>query len=559
MPGSVDENLWLESPAAAVAPAHANAGAATVAVPAAVSVRNSAACSVPTVRQLRAAFVEGRTTADKSVMASLERVWAAPKAINNAFVKVFFPSQEERDRGEPHVLMQARAADAQREAGLAAGIQLGGWLGPLAGVPVAVKDVLDVAGTSTASGNPKAFGDHVALRDAKAVERLKAAGALFVGKLHTTELMYSNLGYNPHYHTPFSPFGLRGADGRLAGGSSSGSAVAVAAGLIPASVGTDNGGSVRLPAAWCGVTGFSPTSGKVPMEGCQALCENFDRIGPVGNCVDDCLILYRVMAGHPDPLSALPTPEPKALRLMMPSLDDFGDLDSAVTAAFEAALSALRAAGASIDRVSLPFLARLQAPYHLAADAEAATTFASLLGDTARSSSLDNLVRVQLQRGAQTTATAYLQAHSELRRLRAAMDDVTAGYDAVVMPTVPITPPLLSTVLGNEELMASTASLCGRMCRIANALDRCAVTVPCHPPPVGEETVLPVGFMVVGRNGGDEACLSIAAAVEAVLRAASLGMWRPAMQFKEPPRPAPRRRSASRSRRRRRREADGKR
>lgn len=455
---------------------------------------------VDCVRIIREAVATDKINAAQVAEESLEAVEASPLPFLQVYTKA--------------ARAQAFATDAAREAGA--------WLGPLAGVPIALKDLLDVAGQVTTAGSPNSFQCQApANSDAAAVERLRAAGALLVGKTHLSELAYTGLGHNPHYDTPLSPFGR----GRVPGGSSSGSAVAVAEGAVAAAIGTDTGGSIRIPAAWCGVVGFKPSPGVVPAQGCLPLAaESMDSIGPIASSVHDCALVFRVMAGTFHPSVPLKIPPLSSLRFVVPEQHWGGALDEAVHKGFNAALSALEAAGARFDSVRLPSLKDFCAVPPLVLGAEAAASNADILADPARLSYLDKVVRMRLEAGQKVTATEYLRGQAQRRALLVEMDRLTAWYDALLLPTVPIVPPRLSDLLRDEAHMDWAAAESCRFTRLVNVLGRCAVSLPCHVE-VGEgEELLPVGISVVGESGGDERCLSVAAAVEGVLHAARLGL-----------------------------------
>ena len=354
-----------------------------------------------------------------------------------------------------------------------------------------MKDLLDVAGTTKTCGSPHVLGKCAASQDSVVVQRLRDAGAVIIGKTHLTELAFSGIGHIQHYDTPLSPFG------RVPGGSSSGSGVAVSVGFVPAAIGTDTGGSVRIPAAWCGVTGFKPTVGKVPTDGCQCLSESFDSIGPLANSVEDRALLFRVMAGDQQAEIPLKPANTTSSRFLVPNLP-FERVEDGVLAAFEAALAALQAAGASFVHAEVPELKLSWFPTKKVICVEAAATLAAISdhGDT------DKLVSARIQRGAETKAVEYSHAISELCSLRAAVDRATVGFDAMLMPPVAITLPTLEHVLSSPEAMLETARACSSLSHIANGLKRCALSVPCH-----AEGCLPVGLMVISETNGDKGVL----------------------------------------------------
>lgn len=474
------------------------------------------------IHELSEALRSGRVSSEELVRTSLARIRAAPAAFTQVFEEV--------------AMVGARVADIQQAVGECRGR-------PLAGLPVAVKDLFDVAGELTTSGSPKALGERMASKDAVVVERLRLAGAVLVGKAHLSELAYTGLGYNPHYETPLSPFG------RLPGGSSGGSGAAVAAGQVWAAIGTDTGGSIRIPSAWCGVTGFKPTWGQVPLDGCQALAESLDSAGPLANCVADCAVVHRVLAGSADPLAPLPHREAQELRLLAPT-ECLQDLDAEVAGAFEAAVAALRAAGARVERASVKLLPRVGELTGIVLAAEAASTHAKLLADSERASGLDGAVKRRLGGGMEVGAVEYLCGRKELKECQAAISRTTSRFDAMIMPTVPTLPAQLADVAASVEAALAASKPCSRITRLANGLRRCAVSLPCHGPPpavsgeaasggeqgagastaAGTATVLPVGLMVMGETDGDEVCLGVAATIEEVLRRAGLGLWRPPVE-----------------------------
>eukprot|EP00929_Paragymnodinium_shiwhaense_P049243 TRINITY_DN24851_c0_g1_i1.p1 TRINITY_DN24851_c0_g1~~TRINITY_DN24851_c0_g1_i1.p1 ORF type:complete len:521 (-),score=83.98 TRINITY_DN24851_c0_g1_i1:313-1875(-) len=453
---------------------------------------------------------EGKVSSEQVVRAALERARAKPAS----FVRLF----------ESSTVVEARAADIRRSTCDVRGI--------LAGVPLAVKDCLDVAFQPTAAGSPKFLGARMAEEDCVAVERLKAAGAIVMGKTHQTELGIDGIGYNLHYETPLCAFGYN-RGGCAPGGSSSGSAVAVAEGLVPAAIGTDSGGSIRIPAAWSGITGFQPTARRVPLPGTQALAESLDTIGPMANCVEDCAMLHKIMEGQADPGAPLEIPAATSLRFLVPvsgwaPWPGLKTMDTAVRVAFEGALDALKAEGMTIERsVALP-LDDLSEPFKVVLRAEASATFKELISDEARRQELDPIVRRWLDRGAETSAAEYLRALSALRKARALCDQATKGYSAILMPTVAMRPPKVADMLKSEEAMIEATNKARLCASVSNALERCAVTIPCHAPPLHKMAEpVPCGLMVVGETGGDWECLKVAAAVEKALRRCHLGTWHP--------------------------------
>eukprot|EP00933_Yihiella_yeosuensis_P027775 TRINITY_DN21636_c3_g1_i2.p1 TRINITY_DN21636_c3_g1~~TRINITY_DN21636_c3_g1_i2.p1 ORF type:complete len:631 (+),score=105.75 TRINITY_DN21636_c3_g1_i2:93-1985(+) len=406
-------------------------------------------------------------------------------------------------------------------------------LRPLAGIPVAVKDLLDISGEPTWAGGPQTPGQRRAERDSAVVERLKAAGAVIVGKTHLTENASVGHGHNPHYSiTPLSPFGRAecGLDGRLPGGSSSGSGVCVADGIVPVAIGTDTGGSIRIPAAWCGICGFKPSFGRVPTEGCYPLgAASLDSIGPLANNIADCGLVFRVLAGLP----VLPpgqisrrTVELSKMKFLVPGWC-LQNLDSAVDISFTAALEVLKAAGAELQYVHLAeIFEELGALMKTTFTSEMAASNFDLLHDLERMRIMDPIVRERLLEGADVKASEYLRAQKRREVLCREFDEITKAFDAVLMPSVAVLPPKLSEAVSSIDSLREAAGACNRFTRLANILGRCAASLPCH---TSTAPVMPVGLMVMGEAGGDERCLEVSGAIEAALRSAGLG--RPASAF----------------------------
>lgn len=454
---------------------------------------------------LRAALQAGSVSSAELVDASLGSIRESPAG----FVEVFEESAQ----------AQARAADARRETGA--------WIGPLNGVPVAVKDMLDVEGSRTVVGSPKALGDvPPAAADALVVERLKMAGAIIVGKTLVTELGCTGLGHNPHYPAAASPFG-----GRAAGGSSTGCGVAVGLGQVPVAIGTDTAGSVRIPSAFCGVTGFKPSFGLLSSGGCHPVAgHSLDTIGPLATCVDDCAVVLRVMAGLLDSAPPLQPPPASSLRLLVPVPLAWERLEGPVESAFRGALAALQEAGAAVRELPVPqlgavhsYLAELASAMKPIMLSEAAAANSQVLDDEARQGMLEPVTRGLLNSGRGFTAVQYLAAQNTRRRLRSVVDPCTRGFDAVLMPTVPIVPPRLEELKTDADIEKANLE-CMRLTRFANLLGRPAASLPCHAVAASEAETIPVGLMVMGEAGGDDTCLRVALAVQGVLHAAGLGL-----------------------------------
>ena len=395
----------------------------------------------------------------------------------------------------------ADAADTLRRAGTV--------LSPLAGIPVSVKDLFDVAGSVTRAGSVVLRDAPPAVADAAIVARLRAAGAVIVGKTNMTEFAYSGLGINPHYGTPAAPFDRSTA--RIPGGSSSGAGVSVADGMAVVAIGTDTGGSVRIPAAFCGLTGFKPTARRVPTIGAYPLSFTLDSIGPLAHSVADCAVTDAILADSPIvPVRDVST---RGLRFLAPLNFVRNDVDATVGAAFSDAIGTLRGAGATVDEAPLPALDRI-APT-LAANAgfsgaEAYWWHRTLLAD--RTDAYDPQIAKRIMRGATLTAGDYI----DLLRYRAAFitafTEETEGYDALLWPTVAIVPPPIADLLADDATYARVNLLVLRNTSVVNLADGCALTLPIH-----ASGGAPVGMMIAGRSGDDARILRVGQAVETVL------------------------------------------
>jgi aspartyl-tRNA(Asn)/glutamyl-tRNA(Gln) amidotransferase subunit A len=388
---------------------------------------------------------------------------------------------------------ESAARDLQRRQGEA--------LGPLHGVPVAVKDLVDVAGTVTGAGSPKLAGN-LATRDAEVVARLRAAGAVVVGKTRTHEFAYGVL--TPGTVNPWD-------ETRIAGGSSGGSAAAVAAGLIPAAVGTDTAGSVRIPAACCGVVGFKPSLGSVPATGVWPLSWSCDHVGAIAGDVAGAALLFAVMAGDPAPAGAAGQRPggPRVGRLVGEGL---GAVDPAVAAAVDALCGRLEAAGARVDEVTLPLPAARAAVAAMVLP-EAAAAHAGLLAATGEGG-YGPRVLAALRLGQSALAGEYLAGLRYRGRFAALVEGLLADREALLLPTLPCVAP------ETGRPTVSVAGVTGGVQETLTALPgpfNCSGS-PVVSLPVGLVDGLPVGASLVGRIGGDHELLRVAAWVEDAVR-----------------------------------------
>ncbi len=455
--------------------------------------------NLPTIEQLAAALAAGQTTALALTEAALARAQDPAGEGARAFTHI--------DAGRARAL--AHASDTLRGAGIVRS--------PLEGVPVSVKDVFDIAGQVTAAGSVVLRGAPPAACNAPAIDRLIAAGAVIVGRTNMTEFAFSGLGLNPHHGTPKNPWdrddGSNSSSGRIPGGSSSGAAVSVSDGMAALGIGSDTGGSVRIPAALCGLTGFKPTQRRVPMDGVLPLSSSLDSIGPLAASVRCCAIADAVLAGEaPRP------PAAQALagaRLAVPETLVLDHMDAAVAAAFERALARLSAAGARITQLAVPEFAgfaALHARGSLAA-AEAWAWHRALLAE--RGAEYDPRVASRIRSGENMAAADYIDLAAARQRWIAQLAQRIAGFDALLMPTVPVVAPRIDALQASDAAYFAANALLLRNPSLVNFFDGCALSLPCHA--AGEA---PVGLMLAAAGGRDRDILALGEGVERVLTAA---------------------------------------
>jgi aspartyl-tRNA(Asn)/glutamyl-tRNA(Gln) amidotransferase subunit A len=440
------------------------------------------------IRQLAAELDAGRTTSVQLVEQALERIAAHRSAGGTAYISVDAKS----------ALASAHASDTARAAGIVPSL--------LAGLPVSIKDLFDVRGQVTAAGSKVLTGDAPAAADAPAVARLRAAGAILLGRTNMSEFAFSGVGLNPHYGTPTNPVDAT----RIAGGSSSGGAVSVALDMAVAALGTDTGGSIRIPSAFCGLTGFKPTASRVSLAGAVPLSRTLDSAGPLARTVDCCAIVDAILSGEELDTEGLPL---AGLRFGV-TIDFVGvDLDEEVQKSFEDTLRQLAAAGALIERFAFPELAELpaiNAGGGLIA-AEAWAWHRKLLEQ--KSAMYDQRVAARIRRGSEQTAADYIDLLDARRRLIALAQRRLRSFDAWLMPTVAVVAPLLSPLEKDDPAFFTTNARVLRNPSVINFLDGCALSVPCHRP--GE---YPGGLSICGLSGQDAKILQIGRSVEALVR-----------------------------------------
>jgi len=400
--------------------------------------------------------------------------------------------------------LHAFVAVHEREARLAAegadkAIRAGHAVGPLHGIPIALKDLIEIEG-QVATGGTAVWRDRVATRTATLARKLIAAGMIVIGKTHTVEFAYGGWGTNQHMGTPHNPWDA--ATHRTPGGSSSGSGVAVAARMVPCAIGTDTGGSVRLPAAWCGITGLKTTIGRISTYGVLPLSPTLDTPGPLTRSVEDAAILLGVLQGadaRDSHTIGLPASDPmpalhrgvKGLRLARMAVSERAGVDAEMLAAYDRSLDQLAAMGAEIVDLALPrsfrefgaLSGRIMSPEAYA-----------LVGDIVDNNDLpvDEAVRPRIRAGAAVSARDYLLALAERERLKQEFVAAFAGADALLTP-VTMTPAIPVAKVDQNTTPAF-------LTRWVNFLDLCALSVPNG----FSATGLPLALQIVCR-GGDEA------------------------------------------------------
>ncbi|OWU68364.1 hypothetical protein ATO3_24455 [Marinibacterium profundimaris] len=435
---------------------------------------------------MRAALNSGACTAVDLVEATFAEIARSGEEGQKIFLRLFGDTARR----------EAERADARIAAG---------ETGPLLGIPVSVKDLLDVAGQVTTAGSRVLADAPPAKVDSAVVARLRAAGAIIIGHTGMTEFAYSGLGINPHFGTPLNPWDK--ATGRIPGGSSSGGITALAEGMCGVSIGTDTGGSIRIPSALCGQVGFKPSQSSVPRDGVFPLSWALDSVGPLARSVADARLTYEVISGtSPDT-----APEAAAPRVLVPTNLVHDGADEVVAERFRAALDALVAAGWRIEHRAL-------APFDIVAEMGAIGNYAALEAWRDHSERLvergdeyDPRVRSRIESGARLASDAKAQLDALRARYIVGMAEALKGYDAFLMPTVPLVAPPLDAFVDDAEY-GRLNLLMLRNPTLVNLLDGCAVSLP-----IGEPGGAPVGLSICCTAGRDCHLLRLAEAAEGVV------------------------------------------
>ncbi len=439
-----------------------------------------------TIRELANRLRDGRTTSEALVEACLVAI-ASRDGELNAFITVLADDARAR----------ALQADQERTSGID--------LGPLHGIPISVKDLIDLEGVPTTAASRVRAG-HRALADAPALGRLRAAGAIFIGKTNLHEFAFGTTGDDSAYGPTRNPH----APDRIAGGSSSGSAVSVATGMAMASVGTDTGGSIRIPAAACGVVGLKPTFGEVSCDGVVALGPTLDHVGPLGQTVDDVALVYQALAGLEINGAAGPSQD-SPVRLAVPRAYFLDVLDDEVRMQFEHLLERLRATGCTIDDVEIPHAEDMATTYRHTVLYEAVRSHQASL--TTGRDDYSPAVLERLELGYSVSETDYENAQHSRDTLRKEVDAALYTRDAIVLPTLPIpAPPLGTEKVTLDDHSHGIRDLTLRLTQLFDLTGHPALSLPTGTTTRG----LPCATQLVGGQGETTRLLQLGARYEDV-------------------------------------------
>lgn len=384
-------------------------------------------------------------------------------------------------------------------------------LGLLDGIPVAWKDLFDIGGLPTTAGSKVLADASPAGADAAVVDRLRCAGMVTIGRVNMSEFAFSGIGINPNYGTPHNP---ASADvPRIPGGSSSGSAVAVARSLVPVSIGTDTGGSVRIPAALNGIVGYKATSGRYPMNGVFPLARSLDSLGPLCRCVADAILVDAAMCGLAVPNIVRTKGEGQAI--VVPTNVVLDGIEPAVLSAFEAVLDSLAAIGVRIERKAIPAFDRifeLTDRYGPLVSAEAFALHQDRLTAEA-AAGIDPRVVARIRLGSRTSMPDYIAMLQERAQLIGEVGRTFGADTLFAFPTVPHIAPPIASLTTDDDLFFKVNAKTLRNTLIGNFLDWCGVSIPCGTGAAG----MPVGFLLSALPGEDERLLAFSLFVESVI------------------------------------------
>ncbi|PUE32872.1 amidase [Limnohabitans sp. Jir61] len=430
------------------------------------------------------ACFDNSTTATERVASALDN--AASPAAQHVFTQLYADAAR----------VTSQHSDAQAQAGRS--------LGALHGVCITIKDNIDVAGETTMAGGVVCAGEAPALHDAPVLQRLRHSGAVVLGKTNMSEFAFSGLGINPHHGTPANPADTTHA--RVPGGSSSGAAVSVALGLAEVGIGTDTGGSIRIPAALCGLVGYKSTQARIPCTGVMELSRTLDTVGSITRSVRACLAVDAVLSQQALPTDAT---DLRGLRFAVPQTLMMDDVDATVAQAFARTLRRISEAGAQV--VEIPFtalgdIAALSMPGGFSPIESFAAHHARL---ERGANQIDHRVVARMMLGKGISAQDYLELHNRRHAWISAAQQTLQGFDAMLCPTVPMVSPLIEPLLKDDEAFFKVNRLLLRNPSTINYMDGCAWSLPCH-----EAGELPVGLMVSSVAGQDAHLARVALALE---------------------------------------------
>jgi aspartyl-tRNA(Asn)/glutamyl-tRNA(Gln) amidotransferase subunit A len=447
--------------------------------------------NTPTLAALAGDLASGRSSARQLVDQCLARIADASGEGSRTFIHV----------DKEAAIEAAEAMDRLRKVKAAPSAY--------AGIPVSIKDLFDIKGQVTRAGSRALDDSPPAEADAPVVARLRRAGFIVIGRTNMTEFAYSGIGINPHFGTPKGAW--QRSIGHVPGGSSSGAAVSVVDGMAHGALGTDTGGSCRIPAAFNGIVGFKPTQARVPLDGGVPLSFSLDSFGPIARTVNCCAVLDAVLADEPViPLQPRPI---KGMRLAVPTTIVLDELEDAVARTFERVLETLSRQGALIERIAVPeFLdiAQMNAKGGFSA-AESYAWHRYLIAS--KGDVYDPRVASRIMRGETQSAADYVDLLGARRSLIARIAVRLAPYDALILPTTANTPPRIADLIADDKAFTHANMLALRNCTLINVIDGCAISLPAH-----REGEVPVGLMLAATGGADRRIFELAAAMEGVIR-----------------------------------------
>jgi aspartyl-tRNA(Asn)/glutamyl-tRNA(Gln) amidotransferase subunit A len=446
--------------------------------------------NTPTLATLADDLDSGRTSARKLVDECLARIADTSGEGVRAFIHVDAEAAIEA----------AEAMDRLREVKAAPS--------PFAGIPVSIKDLFDIKGQVTRAGSRALDDSAPAEADASAVARLRRAGFIVIGRTNMTEFAYSGIGINPHFGTPKGAW--QRSVGHVPGGSSSGAAVSVVDRMAHGALGTDTGGSCRIPAAFNGIVGFKPTQRRVPLDGGVPLSFTLDSFGPLARTVGCCAVLDAVLAD--EPVKSLQPRPIKGMRLAVPTTVALDELEEAVARTFERALETLSRQGALIERIAVPEFLDVGVMNTKGGFAAAESYAWHRYLIISHGNVYDPRVAMRILRGEAISAADYIDLLEMRKSLIARSTVRLAPYDALVLPTTANAPPRIAD-LADDKAFTAANLLALRNCTLINMIDGCAISLPCH-----REGEVPVGLMLAAAGGSDRRIFELAAAMEAVIR-----------------------------------------